>query len=166
MNGTVCRAVECNLGNLVTDSMVYAHALLYNGTYWSDAGIALMQGGGIRSSASPGNITGYDLITMFPFNNTLYKIQLLGEELILALERSVERYNRVQGEFLQMAGLQVVYDLNKEPGHRVKSVKVVCSECSVPTFSVLDPKKSYGVIVPSFMYGGGDGYTMFNVSFE
>lgn len=164
MNQTTCRADECNLGNLVTDAMIYANVILHKGPYWTDAGIAFMQGGGIRASANAGSISRYDLITMLPFNNTLYKINITGEEIRAALERSVERYNGGNGEFLQMSGVQVVYDVTKEPGHRVKSVKVVCQECSVPEFLALDLKKLYGVIVTKFTWEGGDGYTMFKVS--
>lgn len=163
MNGTSCRAAECNLGNLVTDAIVHANAMLYKGQHWTDAGIALMQGGGIRSSANAGGVSKYDLITMLPFNNTLYKINITGEEITAALERSVERYNGGNGEFLQMSGAQVVYDIGKAPGHRVKSVKLICQDCNVPQFYDLEPKKTYGVIVTKFTWEGGDGYLMFKV---
>lgn len=161
LNGTSCRAFECNLGNLVTDAMVHSNALLYSGQNWTDAGVAFMQGGGIRASAYPGNISRYDLITMFPFNNTLYKINITGDGILAALERSVERYNEGHGEFLQMSGVHVVYDLRKPCGKRVKSVQIVCRDCEVPAYYPLDLKKVYGVIITDFTYDGGDGYTMF-----
>jgi len=43
----ICRARECNLANLVTDSMVNSR-LLENkgGNYWTDAAIAIILGGG------------------------------------------------------------------------------------------------------------------------
>lgn len=43
-----CRFTECNLGNLIADAMVYVRSMQYNGTdgYWTDAPIALMNGGG------------------------------------------------------------------------------------------------------------------------
>lgn len=48
-SATVCRRQECNLGNLIADSMVYARALELKeptpGT-WTDAAIAFIQGGG------------------------------------------------------------------------------------------------------------------------
>lgn len=166
LNSTSCRQLECNLGNLVTDAMVHANALLHAGKYWTDAGIAFMQGGGIRASAYIGNISKYDLITIFPFNSTLYKINITGEEIVNALERSVERHNQGHGEFLQMSGVHVVYDLRKEPGHRVKSVRVVCTDCDVPAYTDLNMKKLYGIVITQFTYEGGDGYTMFKVNLE
>lgn len=42
-----CRSVECNLGNLITDAMVFSGVLEdQGGDYWTDAAIALYQGGG------------------------------------------------------------------------------------------------------------------------
>lgn len=43
-----CRFRECNFGNLVADSMIYVRSVQYNGAdgYWTDAAIALMNGGG------------------------------------------------------------------------------------------------------------------------
>lgn len=163
LNSTSCRRLECNLGNLVTDAMVHANALLHTGKYWTDAGIAFMQGGGIRASAYVGNISKYDLITIFPFNSTLYKINITGEEIVNALERSVERYDQGHGEFLQMSGIHVVYDLRKAPWHRVKAVRVVCTDCDVPAYTDLNLKKTYGIVITQFTFEGGDGYTMFKV---
>jgi len=45
--GNICRMRECNLGNLVTDAMVYARVVENKGgEFWTDAPIAFMQGGG------------------------------------------------------------------------------------------------------------------------
>lgn len=45
--GSICRLRECNLGNLIADSMVYSRMLENKGgEYWTDAAIALIAGGG------------------------------------------------------------------------------------------------------------------------
>lgn len=45
--GNICRLRECNLGNLMADSMVYSRMLENKGgEYWTDAAIALIPGGG------------------------------------------------------------------------------------------------------------------------
>lgn len=90
MNGT-CRFDECNLGNMMADSMVWQRARLHQGAFWTDASIALLQGGGIRASLSAGNVTAYDLTQLMPFGNPLVVIDLNGTEILAALERSVER---------------------------------------------------------------------------
>lgn len=49
--GNVCRLRECNLGNLIADSMVHTRVLENKGgDYWTDAPIALVQGGGKSDS--------------------------------------------------------------------------------------------------------------------
>lgn len=90
LNGT-CRFDECNLGNFIADSMVYSYANRYVGTNWTDASIAFIQGGGIRSSQEAGNVTIFDLTTILPFESSLHVISVTGSEILLALERSVER---------------------------------------------------------------------------
>lgn len=50
LNGatTSCRAVECNMGNLIADSRIHSYLKTYNQTsaWWTDTAIALIQGGG------------------------------------------------------------------------------------------------------------------------
>lgn len=164
LDGTSCREFECNLGNLITDAIVYVNAIHHTGKYWTDAGIALMQGGGIRASSETGNITKFDLTTMLPFDNALVKLNVTGQTLMDALERSVERYTGDRGEFLQMSGLHVVYNLTQPANHRVTSAHAICAECAVPAFSPLKLDSYYPVIVSTFMYEGGDDFTMWAVS--
>lgn len=163
LSGTNCREAECNLGNLITDAMVYTNAIAYKGEYWTDAGIALMQGGGIRASITVGNITAFDLTTSFPFDNRLLKLNVTGKTLMNALERSVERYTGDRGEFLQMSGIQVVYNLTLPPLKRVVSARAVCSACEIPEYSPILLDAYYPVIVSTFLYEGGDDFAMFGV---
>lgn len=59
-----------------------------------------------------------------------------------------------------LIGIQVVYDLSESPGSRVVSLKVLCTECRVPVYEPLQLEKTYKVLLPSFLAGGGDGYHM------
>lgn len=90
MNGT-CRLDECNAGNFIADSMVYQRARLHEGEFWTDAAVAFVQGGGVRTSLSVGNITAYDLTTLLPFENQLVVLEVNGTEILDALEHSVKR---------------------------------------------------------------------------
>lgn len=165
LNGT-CRFNECNLGNFIADSMVRSHASRYTGPNWTDASIAFIQGGGIRASSPVGSVTVFDLTTILPFESGLMVISLSGSEIVLALERSVERYSHEigNGEFLQMSGIHVTYDLSKPSGSRVVSVQALCTECDVPRYYDLESSRTYKVIISSFLNEGGDGYSMFTVS--
>lgn len=167
LDATKCRTNECNIGNLVSDAFVNTRIKQYNGTDLSDAAIAIIAGGDIRSSGKIGDITRFDLETILPFENQLIAVNVTGSVLRQVLEHSVERYVEYgpPGEFLQLSGMHVVYNISKTPGDRVESVQVLCSNCLVPIYEKLDPNRQYGIIVSSFVYDGGDGYSMFKVSF-
>lgn len=64
------------------------------------------------------------------------------------------------GVYNSSAGFQVVYDLSKPSGNRVKSVNVLCTKCRVPRYEPLNPKKLYKLVLPSYLVDGGDDYTM------
>lgn len=164
LDGNECRALECNLGNMISDALVYVRAEQFVGKHWTDAPIAFVQGGGIRGSARAGNITKFDLKTILPFNNSMYVLNVTGHLLKMALEHSVALYTGDRGEFLQMAGIRVAYDLARSPSDRVISVDVLCSDCTVPKYEKLDINRVYGLILSKFLYEGGDGFNMFAVS--
>ncbi|KAH8400484.1 hypothetical protein KR222_001500, partial [Zaprionus bogoriensis] len=162
---TVCRSVECNLGNLITDAMIFSRVLEdQGGDYWTDAAIALHQGGGIRSSIekkSDGMITQSDLLTVLPFANDLFVTKISGKTLRNALERSAAVRNKdSDGAFLQVSGVHVIYDAEMPEGNRVVSVEVRCARCNVPSYSKLNDTEYYKVIVPQFIFEGGDGHVM------
>uniref|UniRef100_T1PHF3 5'-nucleotidase n=1 Tax=Musca domestica TaxID=7370 RepID=T1PHF3_MUSDO len=160
----VCRHQECNLGNLITDAMVYARILEdFGGAYWTDAAIAFMQGGSIRSSIekrSDGSVLAIDVASVLPFKNDLYVSQITGRSLLAVLEHSASMYEtESKGGFLQMSGIHTTYDYNNPVGSRVIATEVLCANCDVPTFEPLEEDRLYNVIVPSYLANGGDGYT-------
>ncbi|XP_055546948.1 protein 5NUC-like [Wyeomyia smithii] len=168
LDATRCRFEECNIGNMIADSMVmtYAASVEETSRYWTDAAIAFVQGGGIRSSidSGDGNITKRDLMTVLPFGNAMILAEITGATIREMLEHSVFRYDGSQGygEFLQMSGVQVVFDLSKPPGQRVASVEVRCALCLTPTFAPLYDYDRHKIIISQFLWEGGDGYTMFS----
>uniref|UniRef100_A0A1B0FBT2 5'-nucleotidase n=1 Tax=Glossina morsitans morsitans TaxID=37546 RepID=A0A1B0FBT2_GLOMM len=158
-----CRREECNMGNMVTDAMVYARVLEdLGGSYWTDAPIAFTAGGGIRTSIekrSDGSIFATDVLNVLPFNNDLLVIKITGKTVRKALEHSASMHKRdSNGGFLQMSGIHVVYDYSKEVGKRVIKARVRCADCNVPVFTDLVDSKFYNVILPKFLFNGGDGH--------
>uniref|UniRef100_A0A8D8CDA0 Apyrase n=2 Tax=Culex pipiens TaxID=7175 RepID=A0A8D8CDA0_CULPI len=169
LDSSRCRFEECNIGNMITDAMVMTYTMSREQTneFWTDAAIAFIQGGGIRASidvTEGGNITKKDLKTVLPFGNAMILAEVTGETIRLMLEHSVSRYDgrTGYGEFLQIAGVHVVYDLSKPPGHRVTSIEVRCARCSIPSFSPLYDYDRYKIILNQFLWDGGDGFTMFS----
>lgn len=163
LDGDSCRQTECNLGNMISDALIYTRVNQYHGEHWTDAAVCFVQGGGIRASKPFGKITKFDLKTILPFNNSMLLMNITGAGILEALEHSVQQYTGDRGEFLQISGLRVVYDMKKEPNHRVRSVEILCADCELPQYSKLDRNKEYGVIISHFLYNGGDGFSMFKV---
>lgn len=167
LDGDSCRKHECNMGNLITDAMVHKYATRYRGIGWTDAPIAIIQGGGVRASIAhlnlPADVTKGDLLTVMPFDGNMVKVTIKGRDIWRMLEHSVENYRitRSPGQFLQMSGLKVEYDIRKKPGARVIKVIVRCGACEVPDFLPLNKSEEYGILMPSFLSMGGDGFSVF-----
>ncbi|XP_036438259.1 5'-nucleotidase [Colossoma macropomum] len=165
LNGTFeeCRFRECNLGNLVCDAMVHHNIKYPDEVQWNHVSACILNGGGIRSPIDErnrnGTITMEDVIGVLPFGGTFDLVQLRGSSLFKAFEHSVHRYGGNTGEFLQVSGFQIEYDLSKSPGQRVKKASILCTECRVPRYEPLDSNKVYKVVMPSYLVDGGDGYS-------
>ncbi len=143
---SVCRAVECPMGNLVADAML---------DRVKDQGIevAIANGGGLRASIDAGEVTMGDVLTVLPFQNTLSTFQVTGATLVEALENGVSQMEDGGGRFPQVAGISFTVDPSAEPGSRVSEVMVGGEP--------IDPEKTYGVVSNNYVRNGGDGYKMF-----
>lgn len=139
----VVRTGESNLGQLTADAMLDL----------TGAQIAFTNGGGIRASIEAGNITMQDMVTVFPFGNTIMVKEITGKDVLDALEYGVNSYPDQKGGFPHTGGLTFTLNAYKEPGHRVSDVKVAGEP--------LDLEKTYTIVTNDFMAAGGDGYTMF-----
>ncbi len=147
---SVCRAVECPMGNLVTDAMLDRVA---------DQGIqiAITNGGGLRASIDSGEVTMGEVLTVLPFQNTLSTFQVTGATIVEALENGVSQIEEGAGRFPQVSGLKYTFDVSQEPGSRVSDVMVMEGGAWV----AIDADTVYGVVSNNFVRNGGDGYGMF-----
>lgn len=167
LHGDTCRLQECNMGNLITDAMVEKYALEYKGNGWTDAPVAIIQGGGIRTSVAhrilPANITKGDLLQVMPFGGNLVRVTINGSGIWKMLEHAVAKYSliRTPAPFLQMSGMKVEYDFQKPPGFRVLKVSILCGLCLNPEYAVLNKTMEYNILMPAFLSRGGDNYTIF-----
>jgi 5'-nucleotidase len=142
LNGerSAIRTRETNLGNLVADCIAET----------TDSEIALINGGGIRSSIATGTVTIGDCLNVLPFDNYLIKLTMPGHALIKVFEqvRDAIHHESGFGGFLQVSrGLEVKYEQN----------------CVVVSFKGLpvDAQQSYVVATNDFLSGGGNGLTGF-----
>ena len=143
---SVCRAMECPMGNLVADAMLDRVA---------DQGIqiAIQNGGGLRASIDAGEVTMGEVLTVLPFQNTLSTFEVTGETIIAALENGVGQIEDGAGRFPQVAGMSFTVDATAEPGSRISDVMVGGEP--------IDLAATYGVVSNNYVRNGGDGYGMF-----
>ena len=145
-----CRAMECEMGNTVADAMVARVA---------DAGvtIAIANGGGLRASLEAGTSTLGDVLTVLPFQNTLYTMDLPGSAILAALEHGVNGIEEGAGRFPQVSGLRFKLDASVAPNEgRVSDVEIRSAEGWAP----LESREMYTIVTNNFMARGGDGYAM------
>ncbi|XP_044021655.1 snake venom 5'-nucleotidase-like [Siniperca chuatsi] len=166
LNGTFeeCRFRECNLGNLICDAMIYHNIKYSSELQWNHVGICMLNSGAIRTAINEryknGSITMEEILTVLPFGGTFDLVQIKGSTVKKAFEHSVHSYGNKSGEFLQVSGIHIEYDLSKPVNQRVVSVSMLCTACRVPKYEPLDLEKTYTVVMPSYMVGGGDNFTM------
>ena len=125
---------QCELSNWFTDFLRRKTAELTE----RKVDVAIYNFGGIRTDMPQGPITVDDIMSMFPFRNTLCYVALKGADL-----RAIFEY-LAQTQMQAVSGVQLVIRDQK-----LESVKVGGEP--------LDDKKTYGVATINFLLTGGDG---------
>ncbi|MEK3806132.1 bifunctional 2',3'-cyclic-nucleotide 2'-phosphodiesterase/3'-nucleotidase [Bacillus sp. FSL H8-0547] len=146
------RSKETNLGNLIADGML-AKAKEAKG-----AQLAITNGGGIRESINEGDITLGEVLTVMPFGNTLFVLDVTGEQIVAALEHGVSAVEEGKGQFPQVAGVTFAFSKGMPAGERIMNVQVQNEDGS---YSPIELNKTYRVATNGFMGAGGDGYDVF-----
>ena len=137
------RAHETNLGDLIADSM-----RTYTGT-----DIAMINGGGVRTSLQEGDIKMKDVFNIMPFLNENVTLTVTGDNVYSAMEIVYSHGGEIYAGFLQVSGIVVTYDLSKEAGSRVVSITMDGKE--------IDRSASYTLTTLDFVATGGDGMDAF-----
>jgi 2',3'-cyclic-nucleotide 2'-phosphodiesterase/3'-nucleotidase/5'-nucleotidase len=131
---------EYALGRLIADAQRAA----------TDADVAIMNNGGIRTNVEAGQVTWGELFQVQPFGNLLVKLQLTGAQLRTALEHVVR--GAVPGS--QVSGIVVDFDPQAPPGSRIRSMRLSDG-------AAVRDDSLYTVTVNDFMAEGGDGFEIF-----
>ena len=136
------RTRETTLGDLSADALRAA----------AQADIAIVNGGSIRTDLKAGAVTRLDMMSIFPFGNTLKKVEVSGAVLQSILEHSVSQLPAASGGFLQVSGLTFTYDVSQPAGQRVSDIRVAGKPLVLT--------RTYTLAANDFLTAGGDGYTM------
>lgn len=164
------RDSETNLGDLITDAMLWKVLSDAEITVPEENVVAITNGGGIRASIGVGDVTKKDINTVLPFGNTLAVVYVKGSELLEVLEASTYCTPKSIGGFPQVAGMQFKvttyekYDANAEPypGSTYYGPKTI-NRVTIGSINGkdFDPEATYAVITNNFVAGGGDTYYAF-----
>jgi 5'-nucleotidase len=168
-DGIAERSGEASIGNLIADAMLDRYRPV-------GAEIAVMNAGGIRAPlpssyepslhtlrrSTPGYAPGppFDLVagdayTVLPFGNTCVVRSIRGDALWSVLEQSVSMAPEANKGFLQVSGFRFTFAPSAPVGARVRSV-TLDGGAAIPR----DDTRSYVMVDPDFVDGGGDGYAM------
>lgn len=165
------RDSETNLGDLITDSMVWSVKKTGGLTVDDKHIVAVTNGGGIRATISAGDVSKKDVNTVLPFGNTIAVVYVTGAELLEALEASTYcSPASTIGGFPQVSGLSYTIDCTKAydandttyPGSTYYGPKtinrVTINDINGEKF---DETATYAVVTNNFLAAGGDTYYAF-----
>ncbi|XP_055530647.1 apyrase-like [Wyeomyia smithii] len=154
-----CRDRECTLGVVVADAFADHYT---NQTFKP---IAFIQAGNFRNPIEKGDITNGDIIEAAPFGSTVDLIKIKGQNIWDAAEHSYTWDDENRTNCLQVSGLRIVIDANKEFYKRVVSIQVRGYRSpKQETYQKLDPKAEYYVALPSYLADGKDGFVALSKS--
>ena len=158
------RSAETNLGNLCAEAI---RSLV-------NADIGYVNGGGLRSNISAGDVTFNDLLNVFPFNNTVVLAQISGQDIKDMLEMAMMKWPNENGSFPHLAGIKfslntqisssvVINELEEFQGvsgeYRVYDIKIFNRETE--TYEPIILNKEYTIAAANYyLLDYGSGMTM------
>ncbi|MBR5231686.1 MAG: bifunctional metallophosphatase/5'-nucleotidase [Clostridia bacterium] len=119
------------------------------------AQICLVNGGGMRAKLDAGEVSIREVTSVLPFDNNMMLVEASGQAIWAALENGISSWPTGAGKFLQPSGLSYSFKAS-ENGNTLTSVTLADG-------TALDLNARYKVVINSFLAGGGDGYSMFNL---
>ena len=173
------RTQETNLGNLITDAMMWAIKTKAPGVDMTNA-VAITNGGGIRADVPAGDWTFKTCKQVSPFGNVACLMSVTGKQIQDALEfaaRFAGEDGKENGGFLQVAG--ATYEIHTDIPNtvqtdeknvwigsatgtpRVQNVKIY--DKASGSYLPLDPGATYALAGMNYTLRNlGDGFAMFD----
>ncbi len=138
----IVRRQESGLGDLTADAFRWR----------TGADIAAMNGGGLRADLPAGDVRRIDIMSIFPFGNTVQVAEIKGRTVREMLEHSVSVYPAAIEGFLSVSGMSFSFNPAKPVGQRISEIRI--------GNELLDDDKTYTLATMDFLLDGGDGYGM------
>ena len=174
------RTMETNLGDLISDAMVWTVTREGGPEQDEIAGVVgITNGGGIRASIEIGEVSMKDVNTVLPFGNTVAVVYVKGSELLEALEASTFCTPSAIGGYPQTSGIEwtldttVEYDQGELYHNADGSDTSYYAPASIKRVTItavngeaFDPDATYAVVTNNFCAAGGDTYNAFMRAFQ
>lgn len=159
-----CSMWECNLGNLIADAFVQYKANVFKGKrFWTDTPIGLMAAKNIKANigvaAQENIILVEDLLHVIRPHQELVSIEVKGDALRKTIVQYIEKATVSNGIFLQVSGLHIRYDRNKNPKRRLVTLMARCYQCTIPKYYHVINNRKYKIITTGDVYHGLLGHT-------
>lgn len=144
----VVRSSESSWGNFIVDQMRTAFGE-------PTADLAFLNSGTLRiDDFIEDDILFDDIGRTFGFSSHLRYTTLTGAEFKRVMEAGYRGGPESQGYFPQISGFRVCVDRSRNEFDRIVSLQVPAED----GWQEIDPQREYMLVVPDFLYGGGDGY--------
>ena len=142
------RLEESSWANFIVDQM-------RKGFGKPEADLAFVNGGTLRiDDMIEDDIRFEDIGRTFGFRSFLRHTTVTGAEFRQIMEAGYRGSGGTQGYFPQISGFRICVDRSRNEGDRIVSLQV-------PTaggWDEIESDREYSLVVPDFLYGGGDGY--------
>ena len=142
------RNEESNWGNFVVDQM--------RGAFGEpEADLAFINSGTLRiDDFIAGDIRFEDIGRTFGYSSYLRHMTMTGREFRNLLEAGFRGSGPSKGYFPQVSGFRVCVDRSRPDGDRIVSLQLRGDTA----WAEIEPDREYSVVLPDFLYEGGDGY--------
>ena len=95
---------------------------------------------------------------ILPMVDPLWKIEVNGHQILLALENGVSQYPKLEGRFPQVSGISFTFDPNQDSGSRICENSVFVGD------EKLQRTKTYTLCTKGYIAIGKDGYSVFKAA--
>jgi 2',3'-cyclic-nucleotide 2'-phosphodiesterase (5'-nucleotidase family) len=142
------RSVESSWGNFIADQMRTAFGK-------PAVDLAFINGGTLRiDDMIEDDIRFEDIGRTFGFSSFLRHTMVSGAEFRKIMQAGYRGAGGTQGYFPQISGFRICVDRSRNEGDRIVSLQVPADG----EWQEIKADKNYSLVVPDFLYGGGDGY--------
>ena len=126
------------------------------------ADACIQNAGGVRINVPAGDITIDTAYSLLPFANTLFEIEMKGNEIKQVLEDAISNYydyGGSSGSFPYAYALRYDISMANPMNERIQNLEIRNRDSG--DWSVIDPDKMYVIVTNSYIASGKDGYTTF-----